>query len=100
MKLGGDSPVRHFGSLALLIHVEILLVSCLFQCGPRDALADLLVPHPRLAVRSELLAIADFEAVHLGFKATNSMIGLPFVSSLKNPTCPLFGSFGELRKLG
>ena len=65
VKFRGNSPVGDFGCLSLLVHVQVLLVSCPFEGGARDALSDLLVPHPRFCVRAELLAFAHFEAVHL-----------------------------------
>ena len=69
MEFRGDSSVGDFGCFALLVHIQVLLMRGVFQSRFRDALAHLLVPHSRLSVRAELLALADFETVHLWFQS-------------------------------
>ena len=68
MEFRNDLSVGDFGCFPLLVHAQVLLMRCLFQSRSSDALAHLLVPHSRLSVLAELLALADFKAVHLWFQ--------------------------------
>ena len=58
----------------------------LFQCGSRDALAHLLVPHSRLSIRAELLALTDFKTVHHRFQSNklSNRIAFSLVSKKSN----------------
>ena len=86
MELRHDSSACYFGCFALLIHVQVLLMRTLFQSGSRDALAHLLVLHSRLSVLAELLALTDFETVHLRLQSNklDDQIALRFVVEKAN----------------
>ena len=86
MELRCDLSVGDFGCFSLLVLIQVLLMSCLFQSSSRNVVAHLLVPHLRLSVIAELLAFADFEAVHFRFqgKEIGHWIALCYVFNKSN----------------
>ena len=65
MQFRGDSSIGDLGCFALLEYLQVLLVSCFLEGSPRDAFADLLLPHSRLYVGANRLAFTDLKAIHL-----------------------------------
>ena len=86
MERGRNSFFGDFGCFALLEHIQVLLMRGLLQSRSHDALAHLLVLHSRLSVRPELLALANFEILHLWFQNNklNDRIALSLVFKKAN----------------
>ena len=95
MQFGGDSSIGDLGCFALLEHLQVLLVSCLFEGGARNAFANLLVPHSQLYVAAERLVFTNFEAIHIRLKGNKVDDWANFILVLKIADYSFAGVVGE-----
>ena len=95
MQFGGDSSIGDIGCFALLKHLQVLLLSCFLEGSPRDAFADLLVPHSRLYCGAKRLAFTDFKAIHLRLQGNKLDDWVAFSLVLKRADYSFVGVVGE-----
>ena len=76
------------------------MVSCFLEGGPRDAFADLLVPHSLLYVGVERLAFTDFKAIHLRLQGNKLDDWVAFCVVLKIADYSFVGVVGETKVAG
>ena len=84
VKFGSNAAVGHGDPDMLVVeHVFILVERTGLETGARDALAHLFALNLRCFLNLSGRHVAVLNEYIFGLRATNSMIGFPFISSLK-----------------
>ena len=90
MELRTDAASDHVGQGSAIVHAHVILVFEALDLAARHTLRHRLVSYVHRVVHpwDRLGCVAHIERV-LGRSPTNSMIVLPLVSSMKQPTSPV-----------